>query len=559
MNMKKLLKSLLAIAAAFLMVFSLGTTVYATTSVTINDGSGSDTATYKGWRIFDVVTGTDNDNKTTYNYTVNSDYSSQLVDKTVVESLGMTYKSTVTADEVLNTLEGNGIDSEGKSITLTDEKKNAFAKALYSKVKDLNPDVTFKSKEKKDNVTDGYYLIAENVAQNASTTADGDTVSLILLKTADATDNPDGLIVSTKEGTPTVDKYVKEHNDSTQATDTYSDWQYAADYDIGDYVPFKLVGTLSDKYANYDTYYYEFSDKLDPGFTYDDKANLTVELYDSDGETKKGTFTISGDNTNNFTITPGEYSKSSGTTLSVKTTDLKLATVKDSEGNAVSVDANDKIVVTYKAKLNSNAIIGSAGNWNKVTLKYESNPNVNHGGTSTQKPTQEKTVVVFTYKTIVNKVDAKGNDLTGATFTLYKIGTNNEELALNSEVIKGGADPKFTFEGLDAGKYVLKETKQPDGFTKANDIYFEIKAELDQNNKSISSFSGNITSGDSSVYPESASASLNDGTYSFKVINTTKGALPTTGGIGTTMFYVIGGSLVAVAAVLLITKKRATE
>lgn len=227
------------------------------------------------------------------------------------------------------------------------------------------------------------------------------------------------------------------------------------------------------------------------------------------------------------TLTKDQYQvttteKDGKTVLSIVITDVKA--VAD-----ITQDEN-KVVVEYNATLNENAVIGSAGNTNDVELTYSNNPNATGDGTT--KPadtgkTPKDTVKVFTYQTIINKVDQDGKALSGAEFTLVK--KNKDGSTKNVDVVKNAEGKSFTFKGLDAGNYVLEETKTPDGYNTIKAIEFTIDADYDKEA---------------------------DDSLKADIVNRKGSLLPSTGGMGTTILYVIGSILVLVAAILLITKKR---
>ena len=119
-------------------------------------------------------------------------------------------------------------------------------------------------------------------------------------------------------------------------------------------------------------------------------------------------------------------------------------------------------------------------------------------------------------------------------------------------------DTIFTFSGLDDGYYRLTETKAPEGYNKLESpIEFTISATHDENSSDpkLTDLTGNVTSGEATF--TSSLTGETDGSLTTNVVNKSGTQLPSTGGIGTTIFYVVGGILMVGAAILLITKKRA--
>lgn len=324
--------------------------------------------------------------------------------------------------------------------------------------------------------------------------------------------------VTLKQGEVSLEKKVKDVNDTTGVT---SDWQDAADMDIGDKVEFKLTGTLPEDYAVYDSYQYKFTDTFSDGLTFDETS---VEVTAASA-----------------TVDPAEYTiTKTANGFELKFTDLKTA--------VPGLTSADKVVVTYKATLNANAQIGATGNPNTANLEYSNNPN--KGGSGTAKTPDDK-VIVFTYKTIVNKVDENGAPLEGANFTLSK--KVNGSWVVVKEITDLDKDA-FEFTGLDAGDYKLEETKTPTPeYNKIDDILFTITADYDvlADAPQFNDLSATVTGGKASF-----NANATDGILTTDVMNKKGSQLPETGGIGTKIFYATGASIALGAGVLLITKKR---
>lgn len=350
----------------------------------------------------------------------------------------------------------------------------------------------------------GYYLV-----QN-KTVGEHEAYTNYILKVVK------NVTVEPKTDTPTVEKKVKDINDSESTTTT--GWQDSADYDINDDVPFQLTATLPNNFATYDEYYLEFADTLSSGLTY--KKDAKVYLVNGNDET---------DVTSSFTIAEDGSS-------------FKINNLKSISG----VTASSKIVVRYTAKLDSNAVIGSAGNPNTVKLVYSNNPNAaGHG------ETPEDTVVVFTYKVIVNKVDQDNKPLANAGFTLYK-----KDSAGNWNVVKAisaSEATSFTFSGIDDGDYKLSETDTPNGYNTIDDIFFTVSAEHDPtaNEPKLTSISGVDSAGKITF-----TSNTSEGSLTAPVPNTKGSILPSTGGMGTKVLYAVGVVLILIAGVLIVTKKR---
>lgn len=349
--------------------------------------------------------------------------------------------------------------------------------------------------------------------------------------------------IKPKSSVPTVKKEVKDINDSTETA--LGEWQKDADHDFNDKVCFRLTGTLPENYATYTTYEYIFHDTMSKGLTFNPAS---VEIYR--GDEKTGTKIEAS----NYTV-----SNQSGTDGETKIT-IKFANLK----TAVDATSDDKITVVYEATLNENSVIGSKGNPNKVYLEFSNNPNGNGTG-----ETPEDTVTVFTYKVAANKVDGDGKELAGAGFKLSKfykdkgwelVGYQNVKLdARGNPVVTDGryevasaTATSFAWNRIDDGKYKLEEVVTPAGYNTIDPVEFDVVA--GHENKTLTSLSGTKTTGTVGEY--TFTSNNTEGSLTTDIVNQSGTVLPSTGGMGTTVFYVIGGGLMAVAVVLLVTKKR---
>ena len=337
-------------------------------------------------------------------------------------------------------------------------------------------------------VPEGYYLIKDK--DNSLTVEDDVYTTYIVQVSKD-------LKITPKADKPQSEKKVKDTNDTIGDT---TGWQDSADYDIGDDVPFQLTGTVTSKYADYKAYKFVFHDKESAGLTFNADS---VKVY-VDGKQ----------------ITSG-----------------------------YEVKAGSKITVEYTSQLNDKAVIGSAGNPNTMHLEYSNNPNDDQGGETGKTP--DDTVIVFTYKTIINKVDASGAALKGAEFKLYKVMKDGSEKEV--AVVKNPEGTTFTFNGLDDGDYILRETTTPDGYNSISDIKFRITASHDVLSESpaLKDLTGDKVTGEIELTADKTAGSLTS-----NIVNQKGSELPETGGMGTTAMYLVGGVLVAGALLLLITKRR---
>lgn len=503
--MKKM-KKIASLIMAIITVLAMTSSVLAA-KITISGGAlGSEYAAYK---LLDASVSATDDSKVTY--TVNSKYQSILSEVT----------SKSTSDDIVKYI--SELD--------TAEKIRTFADAVYAKIVATEGMLADAATTNNvfDNVASGYYLVAET-----KTGSEQDTYSLVMLDTAKNSD----ITINTKEDTPKLEKKVKDVNDSTGYV---TGWQDSADADVGDEIEYKLTGTVSNKIGNYKSYYYEFHDVM-THLTYVDNS---AEIVIKNGETEKKV-------TSAFTVGWNAGSK----TLTAVCNDLKKL-----EG--VTVNADSKVIVYYSATLDANAVVGATGNPNTAYLEYNNNPYYDGDGKPEETgKTPTDTNIVFTYKTVINKVDENKKPLNGAKFTLEKFVKNvsGESTYKNEKgnwVQKSTVETKpetiFTFSGLDDGYYRLTETAHPAGYNQISPIYFTVEAthDAESDDPKLTALSGNAENGEITF-----TADKEKGSLSTDVENKSGSTLPSTGGMGTTIFYVVGSILVLGAAILLITKKR---
>lgn len=327
-----------------------------------------------------------------------------------------------------------------------------------------------------------------------------------------------------------VPKFTKKLKDTNDTTGVITGWQDSADYDIDDKIPFRLQGTVSKDFDSYKTYYYAFHDVEEKGLTFDPSS---VKVFVGDEET--GTKI----DASNYTVVTNP---ADGCTFEIVFDDLK---------NIPSVTAKSIITVTYESTLNGNAVLGEHGNVNKAQLEYSNNPRGDGKG-----ETPWDNVIVFTYKVVVNKIDQAGDPLEGAQFTLTKKTKNGTDVVKTMDV--NTTLTQFTLSGLDDGEYTLTETVTPAHYNTISPITFTVTADhkidwdsISTRDNVLTSLSGNKVIGEITFDVDKTAGSL-----STNVVNNIGTTLPGTGGIGTTIFYVIGGGLMVAAAILLITKKR---
>lgn len=536
--MKKAIKKLLAALLAVAMVCAMAIPAFA-----YNPGETKEDLNtkhdYGAFQIFEGVISKDNETLSDVNWGQNiTEPDIFLANLKNDPTIGEKFETAATAQDVLAVI-SKWHDSDDNSI--------AFARVVcHYLYPDANANPTPVATDHTGGINipkSGYYLIVDT-----STFSDDDFYhaynSFFLLNVPQT---PYVVLVNHKVVKPTVEKEVYDNNDIGST----GGWGSSADHAINEPFQFRLIAKLpagkdeGRAYDYYDKYTVCFNDTLSAGITFD---NLdTVEIANVDGSDSKE-------------ITDTDYTlvkdlHEAGLPSSIK---LSIDNVKKC-ADAAGLDLNDgaTITVTYTAHLNDKATVNTANgskttdNKNSVFLQYSNNPRID---TSLDHTTTSE-VCVYTYQlnnTKYHDDDNPNNVLAGAGFRLYSDeachdedeiklkmnddGTYSRDFSTEGKGVEmiSGQDGQFNVKGLDAGIYYLKETKTPDGYGACANKEIVISATHDVNHVDLS------------------------GNLSTTIINKKAGGitLPSTGGIGTTIFYVVGGGLMVAAIVLLVTKKR---
>ena len=400
-------------------------------------------------------------------------------------------------------------------------------------------------------VSAGYYLIKDKSGSLAGK-ENKDYTDLILHVSQD-------IDVYHKGSVPTVAKTVSEHNS-----------QYGESVEVAmqkEYY-YKLVGTLPSDFDDYSSYSYKFVDTMGAGIEFAgiERIFAVHDATDTEEVLSEKTATHDG-----YVVTaPAEGSN-------VLT--IYFENLKHDDKHAFA--PGDKIIVIYKAKLTAAAVVGANGNKNEVYLEYSNNPN----GTGTGKTTSDR-ADAYTFGLKVNKIDGKTKEaMEGVTFKLYReiaqstattgSGTENHEITYikeyavvtngaitawtqveaNATVLSTNKDGVIAIAGLDTNvNYYLKEIATLSGYNTILDpINIYLTAEMNANGEVTTVWmNGNTYVSDLKNYEVSGKVLG----VEFNVPNYMGDILPSTGGVGTTMFYVFGSVLVLGAILMLVTKRR---
>lgn len=523
--MKKAIKKLLAalLAVAMLCAMAVPAFAYDTEEVRAHHS-------FEAFQIFQGDVSDDNTKISNVKWGKNITNSTDFLEKLTADpTISGEFNNPTTAQDVLAVI-SKWHDSDDNSI--------AFARFvchyLYSGA--VDPGTSIPSSGDVVEIPEdgaGYYLIVDTT--DFSTGDSYHAYNSFLLKVNKGKFN---LPIKPKFVKPTVEKkvYDNDNNDISSA----GGWGSSADHAINEKFKFQLIAKLpasSDRaYDYYDNYTVRFTDTLSEGITYDRLDSVVIESngtpYDITEDSSK--YTINTDN--------------------LKSQNYFVVNIPNVKNCVANLNDGATITVTYTAHLNETATVNTAGgdshtdNENSVFLTYSNNPRIN---TSVDKTIPSK-VCVYTYQLNntkrQNTVD--GPALAGAGFKLYSDAECNNEVGLYQEgefyyPIKdatgkkavemiSGENGQFNVKGLDAGTYYLKETITPAGYDTCGVTPVTIKADHSGNDH-VNLEGSNLT-----------------------IVNKKAGGitLPSTGGIGTTIFYVVGGGLMVAAIVLLVTKKR---
>jgi len=424
---------------------------------------------------------------------------------------------------------------EGKSGTVVD----AFAKVVAANLSGTASGTGAESGSsdyKISNLDEGYYIVIDQ-----GVVGEGDAYSKHIVHVVG------NVTVSPKAAVPTLSKTVSRDKISyTKGVST----------SFGDTVSFQLDAKLHDRILDFSRYYLEFTDVLPAGLTYTDNS---IKVYIRTGGTEKLVENTAGNNHYTLNI--------NGQNLAIEFDDVK-STIKTVTG--ADAVADDHVIIKYDTTLDQDAVIGSTGNMNTAKLKYTSDPNHPDSYKTATATTKQENAYVYTYQLKLHKVDGADNtkDLQGASFKLSRAVSNGFEFAQidpNTRNITGWTDEEnasvlttdvsglVTVNGLaSTTTYYLKETAAPTSYNPIEEtIRVTINATATLDGK-LDTLSATTAYGGATV----EEIDKTSGSITIKIPNVKGTVLPSTGGMGTTLFYTVGTGLMLSAAGVLLAKKR---
>ena len=527
-------------------------------SITITQNKDNGATTFKAYQIFkaDVVDPTEAG--ATDKIVSNVKWADGVdadAQKAIIEAINNNaLKDDASPEDVANWLTQN-VDGTTKTTRVDkDSVLNKIAKVVKDNVRptgnSFNAGTAFEPKNADDTPNTGYYLFLTDDASIGQLTENKKNTGTSPIF-AVVGGNP--VVVTEKTSIPTVNKEVLEG----------AKWGNVSDSYIGEEVEYKLTGFVADNIATFNNYRYEFHDTLSKGLeAAGESGNTPKDLHVYIDNKGNQTEIVQNDN-DGYKVVLERDSATKKENLTIAFTDLK--TVKDKTGKAIKVDADSKVVVTYKATLTSDAEYTATGNTNDVELVYSNNPMTSDTGTSTS-----KRVTDHVFRLDVTKVEKdKQDQKLEATFQVKMTKEGDTQLKANKWLTQTGGITdkeeeagKFTTDkvtgkiyipGLVAGTYEITECNTPAGYNTLAPFTITV-APTYNNDGSLKSL--DVTSSDTEMVTPNTT---NDATIPVTIQNKKGSGLPLTGLNGVTFTWIAGGAVLCIGVAHLIRSRKQAE
>ncbi len=537
-------------------------------TVTFNDPTYQETTTYKGIQIF--TANVSDSAVTNIQWAGSSQADKDAIRDVVVSAIDEAVKaedstksySSKNAQEAAEWLNEHAETDEATKVA-SDNVLNVIAKKLNTAAFSGAWKATNQDNKSLSGLAAGYWLFLTNSVAEGSNNSSKDVFTSPVYAVVDGVANK---VVTPKKSVPTVDKKIVSVRGDKELD--------ASDSHVGQEVTYNLYGTVADNYDTYGMYFYKFSDQLSKGLTLETGFTATLyankDLAQADINHANGT-----DVTSSFTQSAEPADPATGT----KTTTWTCENLK----SVKRVAAGSCIVVSYKAKINSEATVGdNAGNTNTVKLEYSNNPMTSDTGTTV--PDEVKT---YTYGLKLNKVDlGTEKALPDAKFTIKvkavadsnlmgKYVQSDGTLGDDAHKFTTGDDGAIAVTGLGAGTYTVEETDAPENYDKVASFDFTIKSKSESGTSGESSNAEkyvlsassnqviigtpNDKKGDNKLEAKTGTATNDDGTFNITVGDTKHVGLPLTGLNGVTFTWIAGGAVLCIGVTHLIRSRKQAE
>lgn len=552
-------------------------TAATTNSITIKKKNDNGSVKYKAYQIFeaDVV----DENGKTGKVVSNVKWATGVNDKTQKaiitaindynEDKADDLKADASPQDVANWLTANITGTTNTTVLKDTDLLNTLAGLVAKNVTPTKPTgvgaASFGADTKVSFDKSGYYLFltdADTLASDESTTGNKNTATSPIYAVVGA----DDVEVTEKTSIPTVNKQILDDTkDKTANNAETDDWKNVGDAWIGQVIDYRLTGTVADNITSYDKYQYEFQDTLSKGLDVVKDANgnplnLKVYIVKKDGTHAE----VKYDASKGYTATATKVKDSKTELLKVSFADLKA--IEDTTNASIAAGDISNVVVTYQAKLTSDAEYTAAGNTNEVKLVYSNDPMSNGTGTS-----ESKKVADYVFGFDVTKIDPDNSSAkldAGFTVKMIKEGSDKsvEKWLKQDGSFSNDVNDAYTFEtteagnkvsipGLVAGTYLISESKTPAGYNTIADFEITVAPEYNTDGtlKEL-----NVTSKSSMATP-TTDENVTTTKIPVTIKNKKGSGLPLTGLNGVTFTWIAGGAVLCIGVAHLIRSRKQAE